>query len=61
MLDPQQRNEKQADIVIDLLGVSLIQAASGAALRRAVQRSGLGLNTRDKNTHKIPSVTGNLK
>jgi hypothetical protein len=53
LLDPQQRNKKQADVVIDPLGKSLMQAASGAAPRGTVQRSGLGLNTRDKNTHTI--------
>jgi hypothetical protein len=52
-LDSQQGDKEQADVVIDPLGISLMQAASGATPGRTVQRSGLGLDTRDENTHKI--------
>jgi hypothetical protein len=52
LLDSQQGDKKQADVVIHLLGIRLIQAASGTAPGRAVQNPGLGLNARDKKTHR---------
>jgi hypothetical protein len=56
LLDAQQGNKKQTDIVIDLLGVSLIQSTSRAALGRTVQGSRLGLNAGNEKTHMAPSV-----
>jgi hypothetical protein len=56
LFDPQQGNKEQADIVVDLLGVSLIQSASRAAPRRMIQGSRLGLNAGNKKTHTVPLV-----
>jgi len=52
LLDSQQRDKKQAEVVIDLLGDRLIQAAPGAAPGRTVQCPGFGLNARDEKTHR---------
>ena len=56
--DSQQGDKEQADVVIDPLGASLIQAASGTAPGGTVQRSGPGLYTRDEDTHTVSSGHG---
>jgi hypothetical protein len=53
LLDSQQGDKEQADVVIDLLGIGLIQAASGTALRRIIQSSRFGLNPGNEKTHTV--------
>jgi hypothetical protein len=49
----QQRYEKEAEVVIHLLGVGLVQTAPGATPRGAVQGFGSGLHSGNDKTHAV--------
>ncbi|MEJ2040188.1 MAG: hypothetical protein P8X55_14840, partial [Desulfosarcinaceae bacterium] len=51
MLNRQQRNEKQAQVVIDPLEIGLLQTANRAAPWRRVQGFHSGLNPANEKTH----------
>jgi hypothetical protein len=51
LLNPDQRNEKQAEIVVDTLLIGLVQTATGAALGCLFQRFCLGLHACNKKAH----------
>jgi hypothetical protein len=58
LLDSHQRDKEQTDVMIHLLPVGLVQAASRAALRRMIYNSRLGLNACNENTHSATSGSG---
>ena len=53
LLDPEQRDEKQAQIVVHPLAVGLIEAAPRTSAGGGIQRFGFGLHAGNDETHRV--------